>query len=65
MHNKTLGCVLRASVDHVKELVRQHGTDCWWSLDREKLLPRHVLEQVLLHAILHDDLGRFVHFNSS
>jgi isoleucyl-tRNA synthetase len=27
------------SVAHVAALVRQHGTDCWWSLPIEDLLP--------------------------
>ena len=27
------------SVTHIIDLVRQHGTDCWWEMDEQQLLP--------------------------
>lgn len=27
------------TVSHVEQLVRKHGTDCWWSMDVSELLP--------------------------
>lgn len=29
----------RESVEHVQRLVEQHGTDCWWTLPIDELLP--------------------------
>jgi isoleucyl-tRNA synthetase len=31
---------------HVEHLVAEHGSDCWWELPIEKLLPREVLARV-------------------
>ena len=40
-------CVLfRESVDHLKSLFLKHGSDCWWTLDRDDLLPKSILRGV-------------------
>ena len=36
----------RSTVSHVKSLIAEHGSDCWWTLPVEKLLPQHVLLEV-------------------
>ena len=36
-------------MEHIKDLVSQHGTDCWWSMPQEQLLPKHVIEQVTFY----------------
>ncbi|XP_064623018.1 isoleucine--tRNA ligase, mitochondrial-like [Lineus longissimus] len=33
------------TVGHLVELVKQHGTDCWWDLPMEELLPTEVLQK--------------------
>ncbi|XP_053374897.1 isoleucine--tRNA ligase, mitochondrial-like [Mercenaria mercenaria] len=35
----------RVTVEHIKELVGKHGSDCWWSLSDEELLPSQLLQQ--------------------
>lgn len=39
-------CLCRASIDHLKNLVSEFGTDCWWTLPMSKLLPPHVISKV-------------------
>lgn len=34
------------TVEHVARLVEQHGSDVWWTLPPEQLLPQEVLSQV-------------------
>ncbi|KAH9519440.1 Isoleucine--tRNA ligase, mitochondrial [Bulinus truncatus] len=34
------------SIDHLKQLVLKHGTDCWWSLPVDQLLPANILTSV-------------------
>uniref|UniRef100_A0A6I8SWV8 Isoleucine--tRNA ligase, mitochondrial n=1 Tax=Xenopus tropicalis TaxID=8364 RepID=A0A6I8SWV8_XENTR len=36
----------RHSVGHIMSLVEQHGTDVWWTLPLEELLPKAVLQKV-------------------
>ncbi|XP_071496652.1 isoleucine--tRNA ligase, mitochondrial-like [Diadema antillarum] len=33
------------SVSHVTKLVRHHGSDCWWTLEKSKLLPQSIVEK--------------------
>uniref|UniRef100_UPI00358E78C0 LOW QUALITY PROTEIN: isoleucine--tRNA ligase, mitochondrial n=1 Tax=Myxine glutinosa TaxID=7769 RepID=UPI00358E78C0 len=33
------------TVQHVAKLVRDHGTDCWWTLPLQELLPNALLEK--------------------
>ncbi|XP_019647938.1 PREDICTED: isoleucine--tRNA ligase, mitochondrial-like [Branchiostoma belcheri] len=35
----------KESVDHVVSLVRSQGTDCWWTLPMEELLPADVIRK--------------------
>ena len=32
-------------MNHVISLVEQYGTDCWWRMPIDDLLPREVVEQ--------------------
>ncbi|XP_008825011.1 isoleucine--tRNA ligase, mitochondrial [Nannospalax galili] len=34
------------TVEHIAKLVEQHGSDVWWTLPPEQLLPKEVLSQV-------------------
>jgi hypothetical protein len=49
--------LFRASIDHLKSLFLKHGSDCWWTLPMDELLPREVIEQVgvIVSAALRDD----------
>ncbi|XP_030051872.1 isoleucine--tRNA ligase, mitochondrial [Microcaecilia unicolor] len=38
------------SIEHVIKLVEQHGSDVWWELSLEELLPRTVLKQASRNA---------------
>lgn len=33
-------------MEHIVKLVEQHGSDIWWTLPPEQLLPKEVLSQV-------------------
>ncbi|KAK2161356.1 hypothetical protein LSH36_118g05020 [Paralvinella palmiformis] len=37
--------VSKASIGHIKQLVDKHGTDFWWKLPTEQLLPADVINQ--------------------
>ncbi|XP_010640977.1 isoleucine--tRNA ligase, mitochondrial [Fukomys damarensis] len=40
-------CLINSqTVEHVAKLVEQHGSDVWWTLPPEQLLPKEVLSQV-------------------
>ncbi|XP_023614364.1 isoleucine--tRNA ligase, mitochondrial [Myotis lucifugus] len=47
-HHKTKDEVLINSqtIEHIAKLVEQHGSDVWWTLPPEQLLPKEVLSQV-------------------
>ncbi|KAM8999360.1 isoleucine--tRNA ligase, mitochondrial [Sarcophilus harrisii] len=47
-HHKTKDEVLINSetIDHLVQLVEKHGSDIWWTLPPEKLLPQKVLSQL-------------------
>ncbi|XDA81501.1 hypothetical protein R6Z07F_011431 [Ovis aries] len=47
-HHKTKDEVLINSqtVEHIIKLVEEHGSDIWWTLPPEQLLPKEVLSQV-------------------
>ncbi|XP_071164030.1 isoleucine--tRNA ligase, mitochondrial-like isoform X1 [Mytilus edulis] len=38
--------VNRATIDHLKSLVIEHGSDCWWKLSEEELLPTNILTKM-------------------
>lgn len=38
--------ISRASIDHLKELFSKHGSDCWWKMGVDELLPSDVLNQL-------------------
>lgn len=38
--------VSRATIDHLKSVFSAHGTDAWWSLPIEELLPNDVIVKV-------------------
>jgi len=38
--------VCRATVDHVKSMFASEGSDAWWSLPLDRLLPRDVIARV-------------------
>ncbi|XP_077977648.1 isoleucine--tRNA ligase, mitochondrial-like [Glandiceps talaboti] len=35
----------RETTDHVINLIKQHGSDCWWTLPMDQLLPKSVLSK--------------------
>ena len=35
------------TVSYVQELFNKHGTDCWWSMSINELLPQHIKEKVI------------------
>lgn len=37
----------RKSIEHVIKLVEQHGSDAWWTLPVEQLLPSESMAQVM------------------
>jgi len=41
-----LACYSRQIIDHLKALVSKNGTDCWWSLPINELLPTKLLREV-------------------
>ncbi|XP_037679474.1 isoleucine--tRNA ligase, mitochondrial isoform X2 [Choloepus didactylus] len=47
-HHKTKDEFLINSqtIEHIIQLVEQHGSDIWWTLPPEKLLPKEVLSQI-------------------
>ncbi|RUS87660.1 hypothetical protein EGW08_004583 [Elysia chlorotica] len=47
-YNKMSGepLICRETVDHLRELILQHGSDCWWSLPMQELLPDSLLAQI-------------------
>ncbi|XP_027420273.1 isoleucine--tRNA ligase, mitochondrial [Bos indicus x Bos taurus] len=47
-HHKTKDEVLINSqtIEHIIQLVEEHGSDIWWTLPPEQLLPKEVLSQV-------------------
>ncbi|XP_013362486.1 PREDICTED: isoleucine--tRNA ligase, mitochondrial [Chinchilla lanigera] len=47
-HHRTRDeCLITSqTVEHVAQLVEQHGSDVWWTLPPEQLLPQDVLSQV-------------------
>lgn len=36
----------RATIDHLKSLVLKHGSDCWWKLTEEELLPTDLVSKM-------------------
>ncbi|KAL5008395.1 hypothetical protein ScPMuIL_013976 [Solemya velum] len=34
------------TVDHIQKLFLEHGTDCWWSLSQDQLLPDGLVKQL-------------------
>ncbi|BFZ11695.1 hypothetical protein BsWGS_14734 [Bradybaena similaris] len=38
--------ITRETVEHVISLVQTHGSDCWWKLPIEELLPNHLLAKL-------------------
>lgn len=34
------------TIEHIVKLVEQHGSDIWWTLPPEQLLPKEVLSEV-------------------
>ncbi|XP_784868.3 isoleucine--tRNA ligase, mitochondrial [Strongylocentrotus purpuratus] len=32
-------------VDHVTDLVMHHGSDCWWKLSKDQIVPQNILNQ--------------------
>ncbi|KAJ8032028.1 Isoleucine--tRNA ligase, mitochondrial [Holothuria leucospilota] len=46
-YHKTTGepLVTRHTIEHIISLVQKHGTDCWWSLSMDELLPEIVLQK--------------------
>ncbi|XP_060070569.1 isoleucine--tRNA ligase, mitochondrial-like [Ylistrum balloti] len=34
------------TIDHLKKLFTEHGSDCWWSMSEEELLPKDMLVQM-------------------
>lgn len=36
----------RAVIDHLKSVFAQHGSDCWWRMSTEELLPSYIKEKV-------------------
>ncbi|XP_060559788.1 isoleucine--tRNA ligase, mitochondrial-like isoform X2 [Ruditapes philippinarum] len=45
-HKHTLKPLInRVIVEHIKELVGKHGSDCWWSMSNKELLPDELLKQ--------------------
>ncbi|XP_072022668.1 isoleucine--tRNA ligase, mitochondrial-like, partial [Amphiura filiformis] len=37
--------ITKESIGHIIELVKKHGSDCWWNHPVEELLPKEVLQQ--------------------
>ncbi|CAD5118931.1 DgyrCDS7606 [Dimorphilus gyrociliatus] len=37
--------ISKDSVQHLRELVKKYGSDCWWSMDIEELLPKSIREK--------------------
>ncbi|ESN99013.1 hypothetical protein HELRODRAFT_188978 [Helobdella robusta] len=35
--------ISRASIEHLKSLFEKHGSDCWWEMSTDQLLPKHVI----------------------
>lgn len=46
-YEKLTGEVLlsRASLDHIRDLVLKHGSECWWTLPLSELLPDSVIQE--------------------
>ena len=38
--------LFRSTIDHVKSLVSEHGSDCWWTHSIDELLPKTLIQQV-------------------
>ncbi|XP_014669512.1 PREDICTED: isoleucine--tRNA ligase, mitochondrial-like isoform X2 [Priapulus caudatus] len=36
----------RHTVEHIENLIRQHGTDCWWAMTEDQLLPSSIMEKI-------------------
>jgi hypothetical protein len=36
----------RDTIDHLKSLVLKHGSDCWWTLSEDELLPPDLVSKV-------------------
>ncbi|OWF46981.1 Isoleucine--tRNA ligase, mitochondrial [Mizuhopecten yessoensis] len=34
------------TIDHLKQLFTKHGSDCWWTMSEEQLLPKDLLDQM-------------------
>lgn len=46
-HRQTRQPILnRTIIDHVKSLFNQHGSDCWWNLTEEELIPKEELSKI-------------------
>ncbi|XP_033735132.1 isoleucine--tRNA ligase, mitochondrial-like [Pecten maximus] len=47
-YHKVTGKVLVNShtIEHLKKLFTEHGSDCWWSMSEEHLLPKDMLDQM-------------------
>lgn len=39
-------CLFRYTMSHITHLVKEKGSDCWWELPLETLLPEEVLAKV-------------------
>ncbi|XP_064600010.1 isoleucine--tRNA ligase, mitochondrial-like [Liolophura sinensis] len=50
-HNDTDDVIINeASMAHVSSLMKEHGSDCWWSLSHDQLMPPHVAQQSGLNS---------------
>ena len=38
--------VYRATIEHLQSLFLEHGSDAWWTLPMDQLLPKRVKEKV-------------------
>lgn len=46
-------CILREIFDHVRGLISKHGSDCWWNMSVEELLPQEILSRVRIPLTIH------------
>jgi len=40
------------TISHIQQLVQKYGTDCWWTMDTEELLPPELKPRSLLLSLL-------------
>ena len=57
--------LFRASLNHIRELVLKHGSECWWTLPLSELLPDNIIQEVPNMLLLQENNANIMFYTAA